>query len=156
MSIYDIHDILTSMEKRSNRQRQKATNMMVPMMLINLPDEIMKYTSTFLFYDIESHAYEEKKKTDYYKAVMKCVVDELTTSFFSRRSCSTWGGFCVVINEMDIHRKTIYGYFCHRCGQCIEESLFPRHVRTLCTCDAQLLSDEIYKYYYENDLTEEY
>ena len=57
----------TRSEDEVIRNIKETQDKMVQIMHITLPDEVLKYMSTFLFYDIRSEAYNRKENMENYK-----------------------------------------------------------------------------------------
>jgi hypothetical protein len=158
MTETDKYNIVCHLIQESETKRKNATTNMVEIMKIELPDEIMRHISSFAFYDVNTKVYYEKRKADYYKSVMRSVIQNFTTCFFSRNIFHYWSGLCIIINEEDETKKTtIYSHVCNRCGNFCEESLFPRHFRTICKCASQYDDNaDMYNDYFENVIKETY
>ena len=66
--------IKSFLKSNSLEKRVTAQNKMVPIMQIDLPDDVLRHMATFLFHDIRSKAYKEKEETDLNKALMRYIV----------------------------------------------------------------------------------
>lgn len=143
MTEFDIYNVQINMEVNMIYKRQKANDIMVEVMKLHLPDDVLRYTSHFLFYDISSNAYYEHNQRIYYRQVMQYIVHKIPTCFFSRYHCYFFAGWCVILNEEDdAKKKTIHSHNCLHCGNYFLESLYPRDPRILCQCPEIGLSIE--------------
>ena len=114
----------------SLEKRVTAQNKMVPIMQINLPDDVLRHMATFLFYDIGSKVYEEKVETDLNKVLMRYIV----RIAFTEETCQIMGSF---YHSSIIQYRYYHSYyrfmqisFCNFCGNYIHN-----HPVTRCKCN---------------------
>jgi hypothetical protein len=129
MSLADAYQIEMDMIYDARQKRKNAADMMVPIMKIQLPDELLRTVSQFLFYDIRSNAYHEKRETQYYRSIMQYVVDKFNycrrQNYSCRRLCC-----CDVEFEYNYMTKNIYFTICTQCGNYRHQ----RNLQIRCHC----------------------
>lgn len=115
-------------------KRKHANNMMVQIMLITLPDELLRYISTYVFYDINSNLYRENQLSSFYQQTMRQIIQEFT---YCRKMCyvnERVHNIRFKINQHDFHGFHMYENMilslCTRCGNYRSEV----HFRIYCRC----------------------
>ena len=103
--------------KESHTKRINANDMMVEIMQIDLPDEVLRHMSTFLFYDIRSNEYHEKQQADYYKYKLWMIVKHVFEDEFYHFRCR--------VNPV----------ICHVCGNYV----FKLYIKIVCSCNIFIL-----------------
>jgi hypothetical protein len=149
MSLADAYDIEEDTSYDSHQKRKKAADMMVPIMKIQLPDELLRTISQFLFYDISSNVYHEKRQTQYYKSIMQCVVKEFKQCRYNEYKLYRLPNFHNIEFRIGCHLLNIdtilhfHLVMCTRCGcykhDCVNyfefnEIIYPLPLRAMCIC----------------------
>jgi hypothetical protein len=134
MSLADAYDIQKDMIYDSHQKRKNAADMMVPIMKIQLPDELLRTVSQFLFYDISSNVYHEKRQTQYYRSIMQCVVNEFKQCRYNERRFTNFHNVEFrVFGYSGFHNnflfeglmKHFFLSMCTRCGCYRDQDRFP-------------------------------
>ena len=136
----NFYNISYEMSCLSQSKRKNASDMMVQIMNINLPDELLRCISTYVFYDISSNAYQEKQYMHYYKSAMRYIVHEFKECRVSLPLCGSIfvnvqykiNGYTIMGWEKDqiIYQRIILS-LCQRCGNYRSDA----HYRISCQCE---------------------
>jgi hypothetical protein len=129
MSLADAYDIQKDMIYDSYQKRKNAVDMMVQIMKIQLPDELLRTVSQFLFYDISSNIYNEKRQVQYYKSIMRCVIEEFKQCrYFERQYTNFHNVSFRVFGHNTLFNSPFKHFFlsmCTRCGCYRDQDRFP-------------------------------
>lgn len=121
---------IETLNEQRNNKRTKSVNMMVQIMQIDqLPDDILRYISTFLFWNITS---------DQYKLKIKHLKKQLVRYEYSDLYVTTRGVICYIhLHFRDYSCMFPVIYICCQCGNFSEDDCVPPHRQTLkvmCNC----------------------
>ena len=121
--VYKADEIMVRrlLRDKSLEKRVTAQNKMVPIMQIDLPDDVLRHMATFLFHDVNSKVYKEIEDTEYYKYVMGEIVQNafhLNTRF--KQIFTFYRQYSVVCYTYHISHphtnRLMQMYICNTCG----------------------------------------
>jgi hypothetical protein len=113
----------------------KTCNQLIQEKKSLLPNDIIRYISKFIVYDIRSNSYKIYCEMMKKKEIMKCIAKEMV-SYTKRSYCNPNPNMWFVIYPTNRHQFTVlYGVHCSQCGQYedIYNNNYQQRLRCFCS-----------------------